>query len=294
MASVARNPGYKRISRHFLKTCGFKLLSVDETAVEAVVRHPGPTMSDFDVYGQPKLWNMMNLVVSGRMFVHHQPLDETGRTFRDFEKLTSDRLTFLVTSEVCFTKALYDPDIPKSSLLTTVRGGYIGNTSFNSHSFMKTESNELLISNVNQVVSIDMETRRPKPLPDWWKVKYAESAKKFESYKLERFPRRENTSVYHVKVAWSDTDMNNHATWSAYVRYAKDAAHHAVRTGSLPDFEENLGKGISKIQSHYLGECLEGDELTVYIWEDSRESYQLKCHIDKNEECIFQTVISFF
>lgn len=43
---------FRRISRHFLKTCGFKLLSVDETAVEAVVRHPGPTMSDFDVYGK--------------------------------------------------------------------------------------------------------------------------------------------------------------------------------------------------------------------------------------------------
>lgn len=43
---------FRRISRHFLKTCGFKLLSVDETAVEAVVRHPGPTMSDYNVYGK--------------------------------------------------------------------------------------------------------------------------------------------------------------------------------------------------------------------------------------------------
>ena len=237
---------------------------------------------------------MMNLVVSGRMFVHHYPLDETGRTFRDFEKLTSDRLTFLVTSEVCFTKALYDPDIPKGSLLTTVKGGYIGNTSFNSHSLMKTESDELLVSNINQVVSIDMETRRPKPLPDWWKRKYEESAKRFQPYKLEKFPRAESTSIYHVKVAWSDTDMNNHATWSAYVRYAKDAAHHAFRTGSLSKFEENLENGISKIQSHYLGECLEGDELTVYIWEDVQENYHIRCHIDKDKECIFQTIFSFF
>lgn len=45
-------PFFRRISRHFLKTCGFKLLSVDETAVEAVVRHPGPTISDYDVYGK--------------------------------------------------------------------------------------------------------------------------------------------------------------------------------------------------------------------------------------------------
>lgn len=45
-------PFFRRISRHFLKTCGFKLFSVDETAVEAVVRHPGPTISDYDVYGK--------------------------------------------------------------------------------------------------------------------------------------------------------------------------------------------------------------------------------------------------
>lgn len=244
--------------------------------------------------GQPKIWNMMNLVVSGRMFAHHYRLDETGKTFRDFEKLTSDCLTFLVTSEVCFTKALYDPDVPKNTLLTTIKGGYIGNTSFNSHSLLKTENSDLLISNINQVVSIDPKSRRPKPLPDWWKMKYAESAKQFQSYKLEKFPRAENTSVYHVKVAWSDTDMNNHTTWSAYVRYAKDGAHNAARTGSLPNFEENLRKGISKIQSHYLGECLEGDELVVYIWEDVGECYQLKCHIDKDKDCLFQCVISFF
>ena len=41
----------RRISRHFLKTCGFKLLSVDETAVEALVRHPGPSIADYDVHG---------------------------------------------------------------------------------------------------------------------------------------------------------------------------------------------------------------------------------------------------
>ena len=76
------------------------------------------------------------------------------------------------------------------------------------------------------------------------------------------------------------------------MKYAKDAAHHVSRTGSLSKFEENRENGISKIQSHYLGECLEGDELNVYIWEDVQEKYRLRCHIDKDEECIFQAIIS--
>jgi hypothetical protein len=32
------------------------------------------------------------------------------------------------------------------------------------------------MSNINQVVYIDPSTRKPTPLPDWWKEKYAESA----------------------------------------------------------------------------------------------------------------------
>lgn len=132
-----------------------------------------------------------------------------------------------------------------------------------------------------------MEIRRSKFFLDWWKVKYVELVKKFEFYKLERFLKGENISVYYVKVVWSDIDMNNYVIWSAYIRYVKDVVYYVVRIGFLLDFEENLGKGISKIQLYYLGECLEGDEFIVYIWEDLGECYQLKCYIDKNEECIF-------
>ena len=57
-------------------------------------------------------------------------------------------------------------------------------------------------------------------------------------------------------------------------------------------FEETLENGISKIQSHYLGECLEVDELTVYILKHVQENYHLRCHIYKDKECIFQTIIS--
>ena len=60
----------------------------------------------------------------------------------------------------------------------------------------------------------------------------------------------------------------------------------------MSKFEDTLENGISKIQSHYLGECLEGDELTVYILKDVQENYHLRCHIYKDKECIFQTIIS--
>lgn len=72
-----------------------------------------------------------------------------GRIFWDFEKLMSDWLIFLVILEVCFMKVFYDFDVFKSLLLIIVKGGYIGNIFFNFYLFMKIESNEFLISNVN-------------------------------------------------------------------------------------------------------------------------------------------------
>ncbi|KAK3096830.1 hypothetical protein FSP39_003740 [Pinctada imbricata] len=271
------------------------MLSVDEDKVEAIVKHPGFHHSDFDVLGQPKLWQIMGLVVTGRIFAHHYPLDDPKRTFRDYEKLTEDRLTFLVTSELQFTKLLYDKESPKRPLMMKVQGGYIGNSSFNSYTSVHAENGELLISNINQVVSIDMQTRRPKPLPDWWKQKYAESAKNKPSLKIAKFEKPGNTGFYQVKVAWSDTDFNHHTTWSAYVRYVIDAAHKCQREGTLSNFDDNLKSGISKLELQYFGESLEGDHLDVFVWEEcSNGDRVLRGDVHKDGKSSFQCTLKFF
>ncbi|XP_053401606.1 uncharacterized protein LOC128545957 isoform X2 [Mercenaria mercenaria] len=60
-------------------------MSVDEEKVEALVHTSGLHYSDFDSKnGQPKPWQLMKMLESARFFSHHWPLDDSGRTFRDY------------------------------------------------------------------------------------------------------------------------------------------------------------------------------------------------------------------
>lgn len=273
----------------------WQLLSADNNTVEATMRHCGLTFRDFDKDGQPKLWEMMRLFSSSRIYVHHVPMDESGKTFRDFKELTKDHMTFLVTSELRFRKPLYDLSILNKPLLVKVQGGYIGNSSLNALTRISLEScNTELMTNVNQVVYIDPVTRKPTPLPDWWKEKYAESARGKSTLRLEKFEKPAETGHMRVQVTWTFTDNYNHTNWTSYARYAIDAAHLCSKQGSLKHFTDNIKKGISKIQLHYYGESLEGEYLDVYTWEDREDSTKLYVDINKDNNSIFQCIMYFF
>ncbi|KAJ8308216.1 hypothetical protein KUTeg_013090 [Tegillarca granosa] len=270
-------------------------MEVNEDKVEAIVHHPGMSYADYDVNGQPRLWNVMRMVGSARWYSHHYPLDESGRTFRDYAEMTSDRLTFMVTSEFIMTKKMYDHSIPKSPLCVKVQGGYIGNTSMNSIATVTTATSEIeLIRNTNQIVSINKSTRRPSPLPDWWKEKYTESAKNHKSLKIDKFEKADNAGFYQNKVAWSDTDRNLHTNFSTYVRFCIDAAHHCAKEGTLKHFEENLKNGINVVQLHFYQESNEGDMLDVYCWEDPSNSKKIYFDIHIGEKSIFQSIMLLF
>lgn len=272
-----------------------KFLSIDKEKVEAVVEHPGFSPNEYDVNGQPKIWNMMKLLGAVRFYAYNTPYDETGKTLRDFKQLTDDRFTFMISSELVFSKDIYDHSVPKFPLHGHVQGGYVGTSSLNTHTKIYTENeSKLLCSNITQVVSVDKTTRRPKPLPDWWRQKYAEAAKSFSSLKYDKFPRQDGAGLYKCTVAWSDTDAYKHTNWSSYVRFAVDAAHHCAKKGHLPNFDENLQNGVNKAELYYCGESSEDDVIDVYAWEDQDNSKLMFFDFEKNDKSIFQCKFYFF
>ncbi|OWF41120.1 uncharacterized protein LOC110462886 [Mizuhopecten yessoensis] len=283
----------RKLAAGHILDCTF--ISEDQDAVKAVIQHPGMVSGDYDVNGQPKLWQMMRLMGAARFFAHSHPLDQSGRTFRDFSKMSSDRMTFMISSEIIFYKELYDFSIKKTPLRMHVLGGYIGSSSLNTITKMFDSTEKVLLSSsVTQVVSIDRETRRPKPLPDWWREKYAASAKEHVSLKFDKMARPDNASSYECHVSWSDTDAYCHTNWASYARYVVDAAHHSSRKGDLPPFEENLTKGLHRIELHYCGESFMGDTLTVYSWEDQNNLNSLYFDLCKADKSIFQCKFHFF
>lgn len=236
----------------------------------------------------------MKFLEAARFFSHHWPLDENGKVFRDYAQLTDDRLTFLVSSVFDIKRDMYDAKCPKSPLDIRVQGGYIGSSSLNSVATVFTSTGLQLLSNVNQVVSIDKISRRPLLLPDWWKQKYAESAKQFKPLKFNQIEKPKNIPFYDYKVARSDLDGNNHANWSVYVKFALDAMYHFSKTGYLttvPDFDD---LNLQHMELMYSGESFDDDVLHTYAWEDKSTPLTFVAHIYKENTHLFQGKFSFF
>lgn len=245
---------------------------------------------------QPKVWMLLKILESSRFYAHHYQLDDTGRTFRDYAKLTSDRLIFLVASEIRMTKELYDHSIPKFPLNIKIVGGAIGNTSLNSITTIYSDLENIeLVQNTNRVVSIDKNTRRPLPLPDWWKEKYTKTAKAHDALKMTKFEiPTGNTGFYQHKVAWSETDLNEHTNWGAYFKYCVNAAHHCAKKGSLKHFHKNVTNGVRLVHCYFYGESLEDDLLDIYCWEDPHDTKKLYFDIHRGQNSINQCVFHFF
>ncbi|XP_060554438.1 uncharacterized protein LOC132715451 isoform X2 [Ruditapes philippinarum] len=270
-------------------------MSVDEEKVEALVHTSGLHYSDFDSKnGLPKPWQLMKILESARFFSHHWPLDETGRTFRDYAEVTSDRMTFLITSRMDIDLNLYKPSVPKCPLDIKVQGGYVGSSSLNSIATVQTKCGQQLLSNINQVVSIDRATRRPKALPDWWREKYAKSGEQFSSLKFEKYAKPDSVEPFTIQVVRSDLDGNNHTNWSCYVRYALDGAYHNAKHGKLDSLKDIDKRGLQSMELLFSGESFDDDKLQVYAWQQEGDGDQIRVHIEKDGNFIFQATLRYF
>ncbi|XP_033733361.1 uncharacterized protein LOC117322511 [Pecten maximus] len=285
---------YRSLRRDVLMSLNYHLDHVDNDVPEAVVKHPGLSYGVYDSNGKPNIWMIMKMMESVRFFAHHYPLDDNGRTFRDYEQMTRDCMIFLVTSEVVLSKEIYKPSEVTPWLKTSIQGGYVGKTSLNSITEMRSENGgHVLASNINQVVCIDKQSRRPMPFPLWWREKYSESGKSHKRLNLEKFEKPKETGTYSTKIAWSDTDINLHTNWTTYARFAVDAAHHCHQNGTLNNFEDNFSNGIHKVQIYFYGESVQADTLTVHTWEDPDNHRLLMLDIYNKGTSICQIKIVF-
>ena len=236
----------------------------------------------------------MKLLESARYYAHHWPLDETGRTFRDYAEMTSDRMTFLVTSKMDICKSLYDPMIPKSPVDVRIKGGHIGNTSVSSIATAFNKDGIQLLSNVNQVVSVDRKTRRPIPVPDWWKTRYVKSSENHSSLRVKKLEKKEGIEPFQIRVLRSDLDGYRHVNWSSYVRFSLDALYHNIKNQMLTSFDDIDKTGLKSMELLYAGECFDGDILDIFVWEHEEMEKVACVQIYKKSDFIFQGSFEYF
>ena len=248
----------------------------------------------FLLAGKPKPWHLLTFLESARYYSQHWPLEISGRVFRDYAQLTDDRLTFMVSTRLDIETTMYDAKIPKAPLDVVVQGGFIGNCSLNTITTVVTKSSKKLMRNITQVVSIDKTSRRPLPLPDWWKNKYAESAKPHKPLKFSTIEKPKNVPFINYRVVRSDLDSNNHANWSVYVKYSLDAMYHFSKTGYLASFSDFDSFSLSRMDLMYSGESFDDNELQVNAWEENECNHNTVISlILKDNQLLFQGKFKF-
>ena len=199
----------------------------------------------YHVAGLLSIWQLQAFMTKVRMFAGHLPSDSTGETHLEIDKLTVDRFTFMGSVKSSIAPSYYSiPDMPRlPSLRGSVCLGYIGTSSFNAIATLNcADTGEVYVRNVDQVVSVDKSTRKPMPLPEWWRTKYAPMVVGIEPLVLPRFSPPETVHRYEYRVPWSDVDIYRHTNFSAYIRYCSDGATDGAYTGAYPSFTDTLSK----------------------------------------------------
>ncbi|XP_076449915.1 uncharacterized protein LOC143286171 isoform X2 [Babylonia areolata] len=148
----------------------------------------------------------------------------------------------------------------------------IGQTSLTLYSEMVNKLNDqTLASCACKIVYVDVVTRRPAPLPDWYVQSYRDVAtRQKRPLALSRiFPKVPSTAhCYNLRPAASDTDTNRHVNQGSYMRFCCDAAQAALRAQALAGFQHDIARyPLIEHQVIYMGESDVGDQLQVYVWQ---------------------------
>ncbi|XP_078581838.1 uncharacterized protein LOC144865151 [Branchiostoma floridae x Branchiostoma japonicum] len=186
---------------------------------------------------------------------------------------------------------------PGTSLQASSRMLHVGKTSMiRRGEIVDSSTNQVLVKGIVQDVHISMETRRPKPFPDWLKEKYSYLSSESRPKTVEEFEDPSVTTktfIYRVTVPPSDIDENNYTNHRYYIKYCFNCAAVGAKQGAYPTVRGDLFKqGVRKVSVLYQKESLEGDVLTVESWEESPGT--LRFQVRKGSEKVVQVTMQIF
>ena len=227
--------------------------------------------------------------------------DGESKPFLEFDEIAKEIFTFMASSKTEISEEYYDlvkcsAGIEQRSFAVDVKLGYIGTSSLSSCcEFKDLTTGTVFAKNIIQIVAVGKKTRKPVPIPEWWRQKYG-SYSQGDSFRL-KIPQMEKPNGcfdYKVIVRWSDTDAYRHTNYLNYVNFCRDAASDAVDKGYLSVLEGDLlNYSLKTMQMTYKAESLPSQELLVSVWEDEKNPYLLHFDISREEKTIFQSSLEF-
>lgn len=233
-------------------------------------------------------------------FVAYQTEDPKrgGTSYLDMVKMPNE-LGFArvinMTIEKDFHRLLQSDREPLLSM--RIHLSHVGNTSWNTISILTDEnSGKVLATFRRKMVFINEVTRKPKPLPDWWKSKYAPAVVESQELVMPSLEvPTQNTYKYTMKTTWNDTDYNKHVNNANYVVFCFDAAMEATRNNFYVGFHGDiLSYDVKALSMSFLKDAKADDSLTIITWQDVHNPKILYFSIEKDDEIIYQNSIEFF
>jgi len=248
----------------------------DEVGKHFNVILPSLGLHVLDRKGHVSIVELQSLLTQARIFAYHIADTKTNKTFMEYDKMTSDRMTFMASTETRFARDLLQTtEIP--SLAVRLSLGYIGTASLNTQAqLIDTKTGSVFAENINQVVTVSRETRKPIALPEWWVEKYTSYSINVPKLVIPVTVTPADAFTYNVKVRWSDTDGYGHTNYISYIRFCEDAAMQAAMEGKLPLYTDTLYDPETKqLQLSYQGESRAGEDLTVHLWQNPDNMHKL-------------------
>lgn len=253
------------------------------------------------------LWNLHLLCVCTRQAAYRVNFTDSNHFYARFPEATQGVLTYVASMRTDISKTFYD--INRQPSLTSLRfvlyPGHMGKSSFASVVEMRNaQSNELYVKNVNQLVCVSKDTRKPTPLPQWFREKFS-AVIKGSPLIVPQFSLPPAEVVRHTslqKVGYNDIDFYQHANFSTYLKFSIEAAKEAanrkgifkpplsqVLAGLLLDFK------VKSVQMAFFDDANVENQLAVTTWQNPSNLLQIFADVALNEngKTINQGTIEF-
>ncbi|XP_046579487.1 uncharacterized protein LOC124287059 [Haliotis rubra] len=243
---------------------------------------------------------VFRLLLRGRTFVFLET--DKHPPFMDNDKLTTDKLLFLVSGELSLSSSMYNPRLPKYPAEVQTRFASFRTSSFVWESILKVPGAPHVTASLkNNGVAVSKSTRRPCPVPDWFREKFGQLYNKDPGVtfrKVETTPikmcRGVNSNPYLVTVKSRDIDVNQHTNAVLYLQYCLDALDDHLFRNKI-QCELNTESLLLKSASFlHMGESEVADVLAVEFWDDETDADMICFNIVKSGISIYQARIRFY
>ena len=215
----------------------------------------------------------------------------------DSHNLLIDHFYFIASTRMCINQNLYDLNMPKYPLIATKSLEFVGKSSFLLKTSIKHPDVDKSYADCYvQTVLVDPKTRKPSPLPDWWREKYVKHVQNNPQLKLEPLLEpNENTFSFPVMVNSRDVDSYKHANWSSYIRFCDDACAMHTHLGNYKKVDnDRINCGLREFQISFKKESLLGDQLHVKSWEDLEKSGCVNFKVKNGSDVLAEVKMEYF